>query len=105
MKPFLPQLQAAYVKLLADPTEAVRLKAAESLGIWVRLSPRTEPLINELAGGVATHADPAVRLAMATALGEVLPCHLKTLYGVYAPMHGVERTTWGVKPLGPRIDP
>jgi len=72
LKPFLPQLQTTYVKCLADPSEAVRQKAAESLGTLVRLSARTEPLINELAGGTATHADPAVRLAMCTALGEVL---------------------------------
>lgn len=72
LKPFLPQLQTMYVKCLADPTEAVRQKAAESLGTLVRLSARTEPLINELAGNVATHADPAVRQAMGAALGEVL---------------------------------
>jgi len=72
LKPFLPQLQTAYVKCLADSTEAVRQKAAESLGILVRLSARTEPLLNELAGNVSTHADPAVRHSMALALGEVL---------------------------------
>jgi len=72
LKPFLPQLQTTYVKCLADPSEAVRLKAAESLGTLVRLSTRTEPLIKELAGGVGTHADPAVRHAMCMALGEVL---------------------------------
>lgn len=72
LKPFLPQLQTTYVKCLADPTEAVRQKAAESLGTLVRLSARTEPLINELTGALVSHADPAVRLAMCQALGEVL---------------------------------
>lgn len=72
LKPFLPQLQTTYVKCLADPSEAVRQRAAESLGTLVRRSARTEPLINELATGVATNADPAARLAMCIALGEVL---------------------------------
>lgn len=72
LKPFLPQLQTTYVRCLQDPSEAVRQKAAESLGTLVRLSARTEPLIKELATGAATHADPAVKLAMCTALGEVL---------------------------------
>uniref|UniRef100_A0A7S4VLQ0 TOG domain-containing protein n=1 Tax=Alexandrium monilatum TaxID=311494 RepID=A0A7S4VLQ0_9DINO len=72
LKPFLPQLQTTYVRCLQDPSEAVRQKAAESLGTLVRLSARTEPLIKELTTGAATHADPAVRLAMCSALGEVL---------------------------------
>lgn len=72
MKPFLPQLQTMYVKCLADPTEPVRQKAGESLGTLVRLSTRTEPLINELATNVSTNENPAVRQAMGTALGEVL---------------------------------
>jgi len=72
LKPFLPQLQTTYVKCLSDPTDAVRQKAAESLGILVRIAARTEPLINELAKEVGTNADPAVRLSMAVALGEVL---------------------------------
>lgn len=72
-KPFLPQLQTTYVKCLSDSTEAVRTKAAESLGTLVRLSQRnTEPLINELTNNVATHADAAARLSMGVALGEVL---------------------------------
>eukprot|EP00930_Biecheleria_cincta_P034269 TRINITY_DN23698_c0_g1_i1.p1 TRINITY_DN23698_c0_g1~~TRINITY_DN23698_c0_g1_i1.p1 ORF type:complete len:2738 (+),score=614.06 TRINITY_DN23698_c0_g1_i1:451-8214(+) len=74
LKPFLPQLQTTYVKCLSDPpnSEAVRLKAAESLGMLVRRSARTEPLINELSGGVANNADAVARQAMCVALGEVL---------------------------------
>lgn len=72
LKPFLPQLQTTYVKCLADPTDAVRQKAGESLGTLVRLSARTDPLIKELGEGMASHADPAVRLAMCSALGQVL---------------------------------
>eukprot|EP00928_Gymnodinium_smaydae_P040622 TRINITY_DN27536_c0_g1_i1.p1 TRINITY_DN27536_c0_g1~~TRINITY_DN27536_c0_g1_i1.p1 ORF type:complete len:2758 (+),score=657.28 TRINITY_DN27536_c0_g1_i1:496-8274(+) len=72
LKPFLPQLQTTYVKCIADPSDAVRAKAAESLGTLVRLSARTEPLINELTTGSTTHADPVVKLAMGVALGEVL---------------------------------
>lgn len=72
LKPFLPQLQTTYVKCLADPTEAVKHKAAESLGTLVRLSARTELLINELTTGVATQADVATRHATCMALAEVL---------------------------------
>ena len=42
------------------------------LGTLVRLSARTDPLIKELSEGLASHADPAARLAMCFALGEVL---------------------------------
>ncbi|CAE8597071.1 unnamed protein product [Polarella glacialis] len=72
LKPFLPQLQTTYVKCLSDPSDAVRQKAAESLGTLVRRSARTEPLINELATGAATNADPLAQRAMCVALGEVL---------------------------------
>eukprot|EP00929_Paragymnodinium_shiwhaense_P086899 TRINITY_DN47277_c0_g2_i1.p1 TRINITY_DN47277_c0_g2~~TRINITY_DN47277_c0_g2_i1.p1 ORF type:complete len:2755 (+),score=912.30 TRINITY_DN47277_c0_g2_i1:113-8377(+) len=72
LKPFLPQLQTTYVKCLADPSEAVRVRAAASLGVLVRSSARTEPLINELTTGMSSNPDAAVRLAMAIALGEVL---------------------------------
>eukprot|EP00931_Biecheleriopsis_adriatica_P116933 TRINITY_DN9250_c0_g1_i1.p1 TRINITY_DN9250_c0_g1~~TRINITY_DN9250_c0_g1_i1.p1 ORF type:complete len:2761 (+),score=816.01 TRINITY_DN9250_c0_g1_i1:930-8285(+) len=73
LKPFLPQLQTTYVKCLSETYEAVRLKAAESLGLLVRRSARTEPLINELSANVAnTDLDPAARQAMTVALGEVL---------------------------------
>eukprot|EP00913_Durusdinium_trenchii_P012665 g11893.t1 len=77
LKPFLPQLQTTYVKCLSDPPNSedrpeVREKAAESLGMLVRRAPRTEPLINELCTGVSNQVDPAARLAMGHALGEVL---------------------------------
>lgn len=74
LRPFLPQLQTTYVKCLSDPpnSQEVREKAAESLGMLVRRAPRTEPLINELCTGVANQTDPAARLAMGHALGEVL---------------------------------
>jgi len=72
LKPFLPQLQTTYVKCLADPAEAVKEKAAESLGTLVRLAAKSENLIKELTTNVASHADAAVRHAMCIALGEVL---------------------------------
>jgi hypothetical protein len=72
LKPFLPQLQTTYLKCLADPSDEVKRKAAESLGILVRLAPRTEPLINDLTNSAGTHADPMVQLANCHALGQVL---------------------------------
>ncbi|CAJ1403962.1 unnamed protein product [Effrenium voratum] len=74
LKAFLPQLQTTYVKCLFDPlnTQEVREKAAQSLGLLARRAPRTEPLVNELSTGMANQADPAARVAMGYALGEVL---------------------------------
>ncbi|OLP89565.1 Translational activator GCN1 [Symbiodinium microadriaticum] len=73
LKPFLPQLQTTYVKCLTDPpnSEAVRRKAAESLGLLARRAARTEPLINELSA-FPGNSDPAARVALVVALGEVL---------------------------------
>jgi len=72
LRPFLPQLQTTYMKCLSDPTEAVRSRAGESLGILVRIAPRTEPLINELTKEAGTNADGPVRISMCQALAEVL---------------------------------
>lgn len=72
LRPFLPQLQQTYLKCLSDPSDAVKQKAGESLGTLVRLAPKTEPLIGDLAGALSTEVDPAVRLAKSVALGEIL---------------------------------
>lgn len=73
LKPFLPQLQATYVKCLSDPTEAVRAKAVDSLGVLVRVSGKLEQkVVNDISTGAATSADPAVRQAMCLAFGELL---------------------------------
>lgn len=73
LKPFLPQLQSTYVKCLADPTEAVRLKAVDSLGTLVKVSGKLETkLVNDLSTAASTATDPAVRQAMCLAFGQVL---------------------------------
>lgn len=53
LKPFQPQLQTTFVKALTDPTQAVRSRAAAALGRLMAISTRLDPLVNELAAGVA----------------------------------------------------
>ena len=48
LRPFQPQLQASFVKALADPAAAVRRRGAEALGQLVALTPRVDALIGEL---------------------------------------------------------
>ena len=53
LKPFQPQLQTTFVKALSDPTQAVRSRGAAALGKLMAISTRIDPLLNELAAGVA----------------------------------------------------
>jgi HEAT repeat protein len=82
LKPFLPQLQTTYVKLLEDPSETVRQKAGDSLGMLVRIAARTDALIKDLLQGIegkpdpntgiVKKPDPAAAVSMFIALGIVL---------------------------------
>jgi hypothetical protein len=73
LKPFLPQLQRTFAKSLSDPTdEIVRKRAAKALGTLITLQSRVDPLVTELITGANTASDPGVKLAMNTALGEVV---------------------------------
>lgn len=72
LKPFLPQLQRTFAKCLADSgSETLRTRAAKALGTLITLTPRVDPLVNELLVGART-SDAGVRTAMLKALYEVI---------------------------------
>ena len=72
LKPFLPQLQRTFTKSLADPSsDVLRMRAAKALGTLITMTPRIDPLINELVTGSKT-SDPGVKNAMQKALFEVV---------------------------------
>ncbi len=71
MKPFLPQLQTTFIKALHDPTAVVRKNAATALAKLMTLSPRVDPLLNELLTGMAS-SEGGVREGMVGALRRVL---------------------------------
>ncbi|CAG8561777.1 6442_t:CDS:10 [Ambispora gerdemannii] len=72
LKPFIPQLQRAFIKSLADTSSAsVRSRAASALGILISLQNRVDPLISELVTGV-TKSEPDVRETMLDALESVV---------------------------------
>ncbi|KAF0720449.1 Aste57867_293 [Aphanomyces stellatus] len=54
LKPFLPQLQTTFVKALHDASGAVRSRGATALVELVKLSPRVDPLVSELADRLST---------------------------------------------------
>jgi len=54
LRPFLPQLQASFVKALADPVAAVRTRGAIALGKLMPLALRIDPLIVELSTSLST---------------------------------------------------
>ncbi|ORY78643.1 armadillo-type protein [Protomyces lactucae-debilis] len=71
LKPFLPQLQRTFTKSLADPMEAVRVRAAKALGTLITLQTRVDPLVAELVTGVQG-GDAQVAEAMLSALFQVV---------------------------------
>ncbi|BFZ55607.1 translational activator of GCN4 [Savitreella phatthalungensis] len=71
VKPFIPQLQRTFTKSLADPTAAVRKRAAQCLGALITLGGRIDPLVTELVTGVKNAAIEEISVATLTALLEV----------------------------------
>jgi len=67
----LPQLQTTFIKSLHDPTRTVRMCAASALGKLMGLTPRVDPLINELLAGVG-NTEGGVQEGMIRALHSVL---------------------------------
>ena len=51
-KSFIPQLQTSYLKALNDPNPPVRTQAVTGLTELLPLSPRVDPVFNELHNGV-----------------------------------------------------
>ncbi|CAL1711997.1 unnamed protein product [Somion occarium] len=58
VKPFFPQLQRTFVKSASDPSSlAVRMKAAQALGVLMKNQPRVDPVVTELITGVKNNDD------------------------------------------------
>lgn len=72
LKPFLPQLQTTFVKALHDPTQAVRSKAAWTLGLLTVLHTRVDSLFNELRNGIRDTEDNAIRETILQALRTII---------------------------------
>ncbi|GJE94641.1 ARM repeat-containing protein [Phanerochaete sordida] len=72
VKPFFPQLQRTFVKSAGDASSlAVRLRAAQGLGVLMRNQPRVDPVVTELAAA-ARAADDAVAASLVLALAYVV---------------------------------
>lgn len=72
VKPFFPQLQRTFVKSASDTSSlAVRLRAAQGLGVLMRNQPRVDPVVTELVGGVRNNED-AVAGSLVLALAYVV---------------------------------
>ncbi|EKX53505.1 hypothetical protein GUITHDRAFT_57715, partial [Guillardia theta CCMP2712] len=71
MKPFLPQLQTTFVKSLSEPNKVVRGRAIRALSFLVRMSPRVDPLLNDLLAGAKSN-EGGVQLSFIEALEVVL---------------------------------
>ena len=51
-KAFIPQLQTSYLKALNDPNKPVRVQAVTGLIELLPLSPRVDPVFNDLHNGI-----------------------------------------------------
>ena len=71
-KSFIPQLQTSYLKALNDPNQPVRVQAVTGLIELLPLSPRVDPVFNDLHNGVKKSEDPGLRLTMLQALSGVI---------------------------------
>lgn len=72
VKPFFPQLQRTFVKSASDTSSlAVRLRAAQGLGVLMKNQSRVDPVITELVSGVRNNED-AVAGSLVLALAYVV---------------------------------
>ena len=73
VKPFFPQLQRTFVKSASDAASlAVRLKAAQGLGVLMRNQPRVDPVVTELVGAARAAAEDAIAASLVLALAYVV---------------------------------
>ena len=71
MKPFLPQLQTTFVKSLSESSAVLRKGAIRALELFVKMTTRVDPLINELLSGIKT-AETVIKISFIGALEIVL---------------------------------
>ena len=60
-KAFIPQLQTSYLKSLVDPNQQVRSQAVIGIIELVELSPRVDPVFNEIHSSIKKNEDPLLR--------------------------------------------
>lgn len=60
-KAFIPQLQTSYLKSLVDPNQQVRAQAVIGIIELVELSPRVDPVFNEIHSSIKKNEDPLLR--------------------------------------------
>lgn len=72
VKPFFPQLQRTFIRSAGDPASVVvRTKAAQALGVLMKVQVRVDPVITELIAG-ARGNDDAIAGSMILALANVV---------------------------------
>lgn len=60
-KAFIPQLQTSYLKSLVDPNQQVRSQAVIGIIELVELSPRVDPVFNEIHSSIKKNEEPLLR--------------------------------------------
>ncbi|MCH0629598.1 hypothetical protein JNB11_06455 [Kocuria palustris] len=69
LRPFVPQLQRTFVRLLSDPSsDDLRKRAVECLATLIKFQPRVDALVSELVQGVTLAPDQGVKTAMLQAM-------------------------------------
>lgn len=63
-KAFIPQLQTSYLKALSDINKPVRDQAVMGISELAPLSPRVDPVFNDLLNNIKKNDDPALRNTM-----------------------------------------
>jgi hypothetical protein len=71
-KAFIPQLQTSYLKALNDPNLPVRNQAVIGIVELIVLSPRVDPVFNDIHNGIKKTEDPSLRNTFLQALSGVL---------------------------------
>jgi hypothetical protein len=86
LKQFLPPLQTAFVKTLYDSAAVVRVAGARALAQLMTLTPKLEPLLNEVLQSIKTKPDSDLRF---TSL-----CHLFFFGFFFFPPHFSKPYNW-----------
>ncbi|EGV63734.1 ARM repeat-containing protein [Yamadazyma tenuis ATCC 10573] len=73
LRPFIPQLQRTFVRLLSDPNnDELRNRSVEGLGILIKFQPRIDSLIIELISGCKNSDVEEIKLTMLKAILEIV---------------------------------
>lgn len=73
LRPFIPQLQRTFVRLLNDPSnDELRNRSVVGLGILIKFQPRIDSLIIELISGCKNSSEEEIKLTMLKAILEII---------------------------------